>query len=180
MKVFIVNASPREDGNSSFIANRLKEKYSEDDLNILNLNSINYKGCQSCYKCRQANSLCEVGDDLSGVFGDLLASDLIILISPNYYGYVTGQMKLFLDRWYCFKDSKRITKFPENTKLFFILTQGAPNRDHGSKVVDWAKKFTESFGIKFYHYIVPGCESESTSIAKLKYDDISMHLNMFV
>ncbi|KAA0258880.1 flavodoxin family protein [Deferribacter autotrophicus] len=178
MNVFIVNGSPRKEGNSAFIAKALLEKY--PDATLLNLNEMNYKGCQSCYTCRKENTFCVVNDDLKNVFESLAEADLIILISPNYYGFVTGQMKLFLDRWYCLKDANRMSKMKKGAKLFFVVTQGAQNRDYASNTTSWAKKVFESFNLKFYSYIVPGCKSDSLDMVKMKIDDLKMHLNMFV
>jgi len=180
MKILIVNGSPRKTGNCSFVIEKLKNKYSDDDITILNLNEMNAKGCQSCYACKDNNSFCVVKDDLQNHLKEIIDYDLIILLTPNYYGLMSAQMKLFLDRWFCLKNNKRITKFTGKTKLFLIVTQGAPNRDHGKKITDWCKHFAESFGLKFYGYIFPGCQRESTDFVKLKYDDLSMSLNMFI
>ncbi|MGA1845509.1 flavodoxin family protein [Deferribacter abyssi] len=178
MNIFIVNGSPRINGNSAFIAKSLFKNYT--DATLLNLSDLNYKGCQSCYICREKNTYCVINDDLKNVLEPLSKSDLIILISPNYYGFITGQMKLFLDRWYCLKKANRTSKMKNGAKLFFIITQGAQNRDHASFITSWAKKVFESFNLKFYSYIVPGCKTNSLDMVKIKIDDLKMHLKMFV
>jgi multimeric flavodoxin WrbA len=180
MKILIVNGSPRKDGNCSYIVGKLQEKYSEDDVSILTLNDMNIKGCQGCYSCRDNNSFCVVSDELQPYLEKIVDNDLIILLTPNYYGIISAQLKTFLDRWFCLKTDKRVSKFSGNTKLFLIVTQGAPNRDYGNKFLEWCKHFTESFGLKFYGFIFPGCSRESVDFVKLKYDDLSMSLNMFI
>ena len=178
MNVFIINGSPRKDGNSYFIAEKLLEKY--EGAEFIHLNDLTYKGCQSCYQCRKNESFCVVKDDLGEILPKLVNADLIILITPNYYGQVSGQVKLFLDRWYCLKNSKRVSKMKQGAKLFFVVTQGAPNRDYANNMVNWAKKVFEGFNLKFYGYVVPGCHSDNVEVAKIKIDDMKMHLNMFV
>ena len=180
MKILIVNGSPRTEGNCSFILSKLEDKYSDDDINVLNLNEMNIKGCQACYGCKDNNTFCVVNDDLKSHLENMIKYDLIILLTPNYYGLMSAQLKLFLDRWFCLKNDKSITKFTGNTKLFLIVTQGAQNRDHGKKILDWCKHFSESFGLKYYGYIFPGCKRDSLDFVKLKYDDLSMSLNMFL
>ncbi|MCA1933666.1 MAG: flavodoxin family protein [Calditerrivibrio sp.] len=181
MKVLIVNGSPRLKGNSAEIAENLLKKYHEkgDNAKIVHLNCISMKGCQGCLSCRKNDSFCVVRDELGGMLPEFLEYDLFIIISPNYYGLVTGQMKIFLDRWYCFKTSDRRTKFNEGKKVFFIFTQGSPNRDHGKSVIDWGKYFFEGFGLKYYGYILPNCNVDNTDMVRVKLPDIYMNLNMF-
>jgi len=178
MKVFIINGSPRKKGNSAFVANSLLEKYPE--ANLINLNDLTFKGCQSCYSCRKNNTFCVVNDDLKDILPELVDADLLIVISPNYYGFISGQLKLFLDRWYCLKDANRVSKFKNGAKMFFVMTQGAQNRDHANLATNWLKKIAEGFNLKYYAYVIPGCSSENVDMAKMKIDDLKMHLNMFV
>jgi len=153
MNVLLINASPRKNGNSSFIINKLKEKYNNENLKSIFLNNLVYKGCQGCLSCRDNNTFCIVNDDLKVLLPELIDYDLIVIVTPNYYGFVTGQLKLFLDRWYCLKNKNRITKF-KNTKLFFVVVQGAPNRDHSANIINWSKHVFESFNLKYYGYTI--------------------------
>lgn len=182
MKVLIVNGSPRKNGSSSFIADKIKEKYSENGNggDLLFLNELNFKGCQGCLSCRKHNSFCVVADELHDILPKIVGYDAIVLVSPNYYGFVTGQMKLFLDRWYCLKDRNRRSKFKENAKLFFIVTQGSPNRDHAQNIINWGRKIFESFNLKFFSYTIPGCDGENTDMAQMKFSELNTHLNMFL
>lgn len=182
MDIVIINGSPRKNGNSSFIATELEKKFLEkgDSVKVLNLNDMSYKGCQGCLSCRKNNSFCVVNDDLGKLLSTFVETDLFVVISPNYYGFVTGQMKLFLDRWYCLKDANKRTKLREGAKGFFILTQGSPNRDHGKSVSDWAKHLFEGFGLKYYGYVLPGLSADNTDMAKVKIKEIIMNINMFM
>lgn len=182
MKILIANGSPRKHGSSSFIAEKIRDKYSngEDVADVLFLNELNFRGCQGCLSCRKHNSFCVVADELHDILSKIVEYDAVIIISPNYYGFVTGQMKLFTDRWYCLKDKDRRSKFKQNSKMFFITTQGSPNRDHAQNIINWGKKVFESFNMKFYSYTVPGCETENTDMAQMKFSELNMHLNMFL
>lgn len=179
MNVLLINASPRKNGNSSFIINKLKEKYSNENLKSIVLNNLVYKGCQGCLSCRNNNTFCIVDDELKGILPEMANYDLIIIVTPNYYGFVTGQLKLFLDRWYCLKDNDKRSKFNNNTKLFFVVVQGAPNRDHSANIINWSKHVFESFNLKYYGYTIAGCRFNSIEMVELKYPELSMHLNMF-
>lgn len=182
MNVKIINGSPRKNGNSAFIADSLLKSFKEKgySVDLLHLNEIDFKGCQGCLSCRKNNSFCVVNDELSKMLPKFVDLDLFVIISPNYYGAVSGQTKLFMDRWYCLKDGNRRTKLKEGVKAFFIFTQGSPNRDHGKSVVDWARHIFEGFGCKYYGYILPNCSSENIDMAKVKQKEIEMHINMFI
>ncbi|MCX8083824.1 MAG: flavodoxin family protein [Calditerrivibrio sp.] len=182
MKIKIINGSPRKNGNSSFISEELEKYFMArgDQVEVVYLNGLNFKGCQGCLSCRKNGSFCVVVDDLQSKLRDFVDTDLFVLISPNYYGAITGQMKLFLDRWYCLKDQQRRSKLKEGAKAFFIVTQGSPNRDHGKSIIDWAKHIFEGFGCKYYGYVLPNCSTENLDMVKAKMKEISMHIGMFV
>ena len=182
MKIKIINGSPRKNGNSAFLVDEIAKNFiaKGDDIEVLHLNDLNMKGCQGCLSCRKNNSFCVVKDDLYPILPSLVEADLFVMVTPNYYGFVTGQMKIFLDRWYCLKDGNRKSKMKEGAKAFFIVTQGAPNRDHGRSVLDWSKHVMEGFGLKYYGYVLPGCATESVDMAKVKIKEILMNINMFV
>jgi len=177
MKSVLINASPRNEGNSSFVIDSLKEAFS-GDVKTIRVNELNFSGCQGCKKCRQLDDFCVLNDDMNSLYADLTDADIITVVSPNYYGFITGQLKLFMDRWYCMKDKRGITRFKENAKVFFVLTQGSPDRNHGETANKWMKRVSEAFGMKFFSYIIPGCNADTRDMVKMKISDIKMHLKM--
>ncbi len=179
MKILVINASPRKDGNSSYISKHLSEKYTED-CEVVNLHSLKMLPCTSCRACKTNNSLCVINDDISStVYQKLLSADKIIFISPNIMGFVSSLAKILTDRFYCLKTSDRKTKFDENKKMFFILTQGAADRSHGEMAASWAKRFFEQYGLKTYTMIIPNCSYENYDGVKIKLDEIKMNVSMF-
>ena len=88
MSILIINASPRKSGNSTFIAESLKEKYG-DSCQVVNLAELNIKPCTSCRSCKINNSFCVIKDDISELYSKLLSVDKIILISPNIMGFIS-------------------------------------------------------------------------------------------
>ena len=63
MKILIINASPRLNGNSSFISEALAEKYG-DESEVINLSQLDIKPCTACRACKVNNSLCVINDDI--------------------------------------------------------------------------------------------------------------------
>ncbi|MDY6822083.1 MAG: flavodoxin family protein [Deferribacterota bacterium] len=181
MDTYIINSSPREKGSCAFIANKIEEDILKDkSVKTLNLNKMNYRGCQACYSCKLNNSFCVVDDGLSPYLADFSKADLFIILTPNYYGFCSGQLKLFLDRWFCLIDKHRRSKLKEGGKLFFIVTQGAPDRSNSGVLLKWIERFAKHYFLKFYGIVVPNCSKDNLDSPRLKFDEIKMALNMFI
>ncbi len=179
MKILIINSSPRKQGNSSYISSSLAEKYN-DECEIINLSELNMAPCTACRSCKINNSLCVIDDDITNsVYEKLLSADKIIFLSPNIMGFISSLAKILTDRFYCLKTKERKTKFDDNKKMFFILTQGAVDRSHGDMAASWAKKFFEQYGLKTYTMVIPNCSYDNYDGVKIKLDEIKMNISMF-
>ncbi len=162
MSILIINASPRKSGNSTFIAESLKEKYG-DSCQVVNLAELNIKPCTSCRSCKINNSFCVIKDDISELYSKLLSADKIILISPNIMGFISSHAKILTDRFYCLKTSERKTKFEEGKNM----------------AANWAKGFFEQYGLKTFTFVIPNCGYDNTDGVKIKLDEIKMNVSMF-
>ena len=103
-KIIILNGSPRKNFNT---AKLLKEaqKGAEAvgaETEYFNLYDINYKGCLSCFACKRkgstTNCVCAIKDDLRPVLEKCINADAIIIGSPVYFSYPTGEFRSFLER----------------------------------------------------------------------------------
>lgn len=179
MKTIIINASPRSEGNSAFVALELYEKYKESGAEIINLSALNLKTCTACASCKKNGTLCVIKDDMAEVYPKLLKADKIVFISPNHMGFLSSLGKLFTDRWYCLKTADRKTKFDEGKKGVFIFIQGSPDRTKSETTSMWAKHFFTGYGLKFLSLTIPGCSSANIDMAKMKIDEIKMNVAIF-
>lgn len=99
MKIFAVVGSFRKEGNTDLIIERVlagaqaegaqTEKIFVDDLRIAS--------CQGCLECRK-EGICKTEDDLMDLVRKLDEADGIIVGSPIYGNYMTGQLKILMDR----------------------------------------------------------------------------------
>jgi len=131
MKVVAVLGSPRVKGNSALVAERFLEaaRRRGAETQSFALNTLSYRGCQACRACKKHLDRCVLKDDLTGVLDAVREADVTVLASPVYYGDVTGQMKLFIDRTYCFLGpdylvSPDASRLAPGKRMVFILTQG--------------------------------------------------------
>lgn len=99
MKVLAINGSFRKEGNTDIIIDRIlqgaetkgavTEKIFVDDLHL--------NSCQGCLECRQ-EGICQQQDGLSGIVKMIEEADAVVIGSPIYGNYMTGQLKIMLDR----------------------------------------------------------------------------------
>jgi multimeric flavodoxin WrbA len=102
MKVVAFNASPRKDGNTaSMIWTVFRELAQEDiEVEMVQLAGQFIFPCRACGGCfKSDNKRCVIEEDIINSCVDkMIEADGIILASPVYFGDVTGQMKMLIDR----------------------------------------------------------------------------------
>ena len=99
MKVTCILGSPHSNGNTATILSEIERPFKERGYEVvrycLGSSNINYcQGCKSCYE----NGQCVQNDDVEVIVKSMFESELVIVASPSYWGDVTGQMKVFIDR----------------------------------------------------------------------------------
>jgi len=102
MKIIIINGSPRINGATGQILEKIENSLIEInpslDIEYINLGKINIQfcnGCLSCYKTGQCNIK---DDDLENLSKKIETSDGVIFGSPTYVVNVSGQFKVLIDR----------------------------------------------------------------------------------
>lgn len=103
MKVLSVNGSPRQNGNTALMLRRVCKPLADagHEVDEVYLHGLDFRPCTSCMVCmRMKDRHCHgyKGDDCNDVIDRAVASDVILLGSPVYFGSVTGQIKAFMDR----------------------------------------------------------------------------------
>ncbi|MEY8458368.1 flavodoxin family protein [Lactococcus ileimucosae] len=96
-KIFILNASRRRKGNTTKLISSVTEKLKDFDIEIAHPQDFNIKTCLGCHKCF-IKAGCVQRDDLPLLAEKILNSDLLILASPVYLHYMTGELKMILDK----------------------------------------------------------------------------------
>ena len=99
MKAVCILGSPRSNGNTATILKEITNTLSGNGIDVRNYNlgemKINY--CVGCRTCETTGN-CIQNDDMYRIIADIYESDIVIMASPSYWGDVTGQMKVFIDR----------------------------------------------------------------------------------
>ena len=102
-KLLILKGSPRENGNSSILANQVAKGAQDAGTNVesYQLHNMNIKPCDACDFCQGVgDGNCIVEDDMQILYPNLITANGIVLASPIYWFTMSAQMKLCIDRWY--------------------------------------------------------------------------------
>lgn len=105
MKAIFINGSPRKNMNTAKMLNEAMRgaESAGAQTELINLYSINFLGCKSCFACKiknsKTNGVCALRDDLRPVLERVRQADVVVVGSPVYYSYPTGVVRAFMERW---------------------------------------------------------------------------------
>ncbi|ABO35442.1 NADPH-dependent FMN reductase [Methanococcus maripaludis C5] len=102
MKVIAFNGSPRRNGNTSILLNKVLEELNKEGIKTeqIHIAGENLRGCIACNKCfENKDKKCIIQtDSLNEYIKKIIDADGIILGSPTYFTDITAEMKAFIDR----------------------------------------------------------------------------------
>ncbi|VVB72257.1 Iron-sulfur flavoprotein [uncultured archaeon] len=137
MNLLAINGSPRKKWNTATLLEHACSgaKSEGAKTNLIHLYDLDYKGCISCFSCKQIGGKsyghCPVKDDLLSVFEKVEKADAILIGSPIYFSITTGETRSFLERLmfqFSVYDSKRSTLFGRKIRTGFIYTTNSTER----------------------------------------------------
>jgi multimeric flavodoxin WrbA len=75
------------------------ESFGDAQAELVFLSDLDLRVCRGCKACfTRGEEHCPLKDDRDVLLGKMMASDGVVLASPNYSFQVSGLMKIFLDR----------------------------------------------------------------------------------
>ncbi len=138
VKAIFVNGSPRKKWNTAQLLESAMKGAQEAgaECELVHLYDIYFKGCKSCFACKLKNSkcngICALKDDLRPVLERCREADVIVLGSPVYYSFPTGEIRSFLERLmfpvgtYLYENGKHITLRDKVIPTAMIFTMNCP------------------------------------------------------
>ena len=97
--------SPRKDGNTDLLVQAVLRgaKDAGADVSIYYLYDYSLGDCRACMNCKKPDATgCVIEDDMQQFYDLIREADAVVFGSPFWFGYMTGQAKTFLDRWFAF------------------------------------------------------------------------------
>ncbi|HTY21502.1 MAG TPA: flavodoxin family protein [Desulfomonilaceae bacterium] len=102
MKVVGFNGSPRKDGNTAALIQKVFREMENEGIEteFVQLSHKSIHGCASCYQClEKKNERCAVQDDAANEYIEKITrAQGVVLGSPVYFMDVTPEMKALIDR----------------------------------------------------------------------------------
>ncbi len=144
-RVIGINGSPREGGNTEILLESFLE--GAESIGVptekVVLNKLDFVPCQECENLG-SNEICVIQDDLQDLFRCIEDSDVVVLASPVFFGSLSAQTKMMIDRFQCHWRLREILKLdmPKKTRRGVFLSVEASQRDD---FLDNAKSIVKNF-----------------------------------
>lgn len=103
MKILVIESSPHKNGSSNLLADNFIRGAREKGhtVNTFDAARAELHPCLGCEVCGMAGSCCQK-DDMAGLKEQILASDMVVFVTPLYYFGMSAQLKTVIDRFYSF------------------------------------------------------------------------------
>ncbi len=136
MTILALSASPRRGGNTeelvfSFLEGARKEG---KETEFIRLNDLKFRPCQACDRCAPTGR-CVVQDDMQLLYPKVAACEGLVLATPVFFGTLSAQLKMFIDRFQCWWHAKYILKTPfisadEKKPAYFICVGALKKKEY--------------------------------------------------
>ena len=127
---------------------------------------MNIKGCQGCRACKKPDAACVQKDDMAPIYEEIKQADGIVVGSPVYFGQITGQSKIFLDRLYAFLNNDFTHKLGEGKKTVMVYAQGQPKVGLFQQSFDLNNGCFSMCGLKVKETIIAGGNRQADDVLK--------------
>ncbi len=106
MNVTGISGSPNANGSTAYAVKHALEAAAALglDTRYIDLSDKVIHPCRGCWSCQKARK-CRYQDDMQEIHEALRWADGIVLGSPVYFGMISGQMKVMMDRCVLFRPS---------------------------------------------------------------------------
>lgn len=102
MKVLVITGSAHKEGTTAVLAEQFIKGAAEAGHEVWRFDAAFKKvhPCIACEKCHNTDMGCVFKDDMEELNPQLLASDVIVFVTPIYYYDMNAQLKAVIDRFY--------------------------------------------------------------------------------
>lgn len=132
-KVLGILGSPRRNSNTEMLLDSALDGVRQAGaiINKVVLNELKFRPCQECGGC-DATGKCIQKDDMQSIYTKFQEVDAVIIASPIFFGSLSAQTKMMIDRFQCCWAAKYLLKMSplgDNKKrVGFFLCVGALKR----------------------------------------------------
>ena len=113
MKVLILQASPRANGNTAWMAEEYKKaaEAAGHEVTLVNVSKKKIAGCLACEYCHsKGNGACIQKDDMQELYPLMAEAEALVLAAPIYYFTLCAQIQAPIQRMYCVNKPAKVQK----------------------------------------------------------------------
>lgn len=173
MTVLGIGGSPRKGGNTDTLLDSALEgaKSGGADIEKIVLNDLSFRPCQECGGCDKTG-ICVVQDDMRLVYEKLDSADAVIVASPVFFGSLSAQLKMMIDRlqcrWVLKYVLKRAVTSKRKRKGIFLSAGGASKKEYFENAKSIIKMFFATLDIKYAGELFLAGLEKGTDVRKNK------------
>lgn len=181
MKVLGINGSPRIGGNTDILLDRVLEGASSKgaETEKVILNKLRFSPCQECENMRD-DGTCIIEDDMQPLYGKVEDANAVILASPIFFGSISAQTKMMIDRFQCLWRAQDIHSpcssphggedWVSKKKGYFISVEASTREDFFDNASSIVKNLFVTIGAEYKEELF--CSGIDRKVCILKHPDI--------
>lgn len=165
MYIIGISGSPRIGGNTDLLLSKALEGAESKGAKVekVILNNLKMSPCQECKKVRD-DGTCLVEDDFPPLHERIKKADAVILASPIFFGSVSAQTKIMVDRFQCYWRYRYILKKVKSEKKkpgAFICIEASTRKDFFDNAKSIVKNAFATIGIDYKDELLcPGIDDK--------------------
>lgn len=154
IKVLGVSGSPKREGNTEKLLDQAMAGAKNQGALVqkLILNELKFVPCQDCSGCDETG-ICIQEDDLELVYNQVKEAGILILASPIFFGSLSAQTKMMIDRFQSWWIAKYVLKKPwvekDNRLGFFLCVGGQDRKDYFEAAEKLVRIFFANIGFVY-------------------------------
>ncbi|MEI5906279.1 flavodoxin family protein [Bacillus spongiae] len=151
MNILTIFGSSRRNGNSEILTEHMLKDIPYTKIHLLNQHIVPFED-----KRHSSEGFPIVEDDFEDILQSLFSHDVYVFSTPLYWYGMSGQMKLFFDRWSQYLRDERFNFKAEMSKkkAYLVITGGGNPKIVGLPLVQQFKYIFDFVNMEFVDYII--------------------------
>jgi multimeric flavodoxin WrbA len=173
MKVLGICGSPRKGGNTEILLDKTLggaasggadcEKVILSDLKIAPVSEKEYEEVNN-------EGFSPVDDDMQAIYRKIKEADVLILASPIFFGSLSSQTKIMIDRFQCVwlaKNIKNIDLYPDKKKGVFLCVEATKREDFFDNAKSIVGHFFATVNVRYEEELFcPGLDKKGSVLKR--------------
>lgn len=167
MYILGINGSPRIGGNTDILLDKALEGCESKDARTekIILDRMDMSPCKECENIRD-DGICKLEDDFRGLYEKIKKANALILASPIFFGSLSAQTKIMIDRFQCqwrykYLSARKPDPLPRKRPAGLILVEASRREDFFSNASAIVKNFFATADLSYKEELFcPGLEGK--------------------